>query len=107
MASRRYRVLLPLLVHTPDASYGQGEEFEHELTEEEETESLASGLLEIVPCEYRVIAEDSIVHDTPTGETFVAALPLGNEALLLEGGHIERVEPPAVKKSKKKKEAKG
>jgi hypothetical protein len=97
----RYRVLLPLQVHTADASYTQGEEFEHEFTEEEETANLASGLLEIVPRKYKVIG-GSEVHETQPGEEFERALPLGQEALLIEGGHIERVEKPA----KKKKEAK-
>lgn len=97
--SNRYRVLLPLTVHTTDASYGQHDEFEHEFTEEEETANVKSGLLAIVPQRYRVIG-GSVVHDTAPGGEFEMALPMGNEALLIEGGHIERVDKPAKKKEK-------
>jgi hypothetical protein len=99
----RYRVLLPLTVHTEDAAYTQGDEFEHEFTVEDEAANLASGLLELLPRKYKVIG-GSEVYETPPGEEFEAALPLGQEALLIEGGHIERVEKPA--KKSKKKEAK-
>jgi hypothetical protein len=103
----RYRVLLPLLVkphrrghppqfHTPDAAYGQGEEFDYEFTAEEEAQNLASGLLEIVPRTYKVVS-DSVVHDTQPGETFDAALPIGVEEHLVVSGHIKRVDPPAPK----------
>ncbi len=97
----RYRVLLPLEVHTEDGSYKQGEEFEKEFTPEDEATNIASGLLEIVPQRYKVIG-GSDVYETPPGEEFDAALPIGQEALLIEGGHIKRVEKPA----RKKKEAK-
>jgi hypothetical protein len=93
-------VLLPLRVGTADGDYGQGEEFENEFTEDEETANLASGLLEIVPRTYRVIGT-SIVHETAPGDTFELGLPIGPEALLIAGGHIERVDPP-VKKTKAK-----
>ena len=85
----RYRVLLPLLVHTETNSYGQGEEFDHEFSEDDETTNVKSGLLEIVPRRYRVISTN-IVHNTLPGDTFEAALPKGQEALLLESGNIER-----------------
>jgi hypothetical protein len=99
-----YKVLLPLLVHTSDASYKQGETFEHEFSEEDETANLKSGLLEIVPQTYKVVG-GSVVHDTQPGEEFDAALPLGVEKLLVDGGHIERVEKktPAKKPAAKKK----
>jgi hypothetical protein len=97
---RRYRVLLPLAVQPREGgSYTQHEEFDAELTEDEETENVRSGLLEIVPQRYRVIG-GSDVYETPPGEEFERALPLGNEALLIEGGHIERVTEPAPKKGK-------
>ena len=88
---RRYKVLLPLQVHTEDATYEQDDIFEHSFTEEEETANTNSGLLEIVPVRYRVIG-GSFVHDTAPGDEFEAALPMGQESLLIEGGHIERVE---------------
>lgn len=99
--SNRYKVLLPLMVHTEDGSYGQFEEFDKDFTEDEETANLESGLLEIVPREYKVVG-GSVVHDTKPGDTFKAALPVGVEALLVEGGHIERVQATPVKASKKK-----
>lgn len=97
---RRYKVLLPLLVHTADSSYGQGDEFDHEFSVDDEAENLASGLLELMPSRYKVIG-GSRVHDTDPGDEFTAALPLGIEALLVEGGHIERVQPAKPKRKKK------
>ena len=99
----RYRVLLPLVVHTADGSYEQGEEFDNEFTPEDELANVNSGLLEIVPQRYKVVG-GSDVFETPPGEEFEQALTLGQEALLIEGGHIERVEKP--KPARKKKEAK-
>lgn len=105
MTTNRYRVLLPLRVHTTDASYTQGEEFEHEFSEEDETVNLASGLLELLPNTYRVVG-GSEVHGTQPGETFTMPLPIGQEALLVQGGHIERVDAPrVVKPSKTPKES--
>jgi hypothetical protein len=99
----RYKVLLPLVVGTKEGgSYEQHEEFETDFTEEEEMANLASGLLEIVPQKYKVIG-GSDVFETPPGEEFEQALTLGQEALLIEGGHIERV---VEKPARKKKEAK-
>jgi hypothetical protein len=95
----RYRVMLPLVVHTQDGSYEQHEEFDHTFTEEEEAANLKSGLLEIVPRRYKVIG-GSDVYETPPGREFEAALPIGNEALLIEGGHIERVEAKPAKPAK-------
>jgi hypothetical protein len=64
------------------------------------TANIESGLLAIVPQRYKVIG-GSDVYETPTGEEFERALPLGIEALLLEGGHIERVENPAKRRRSK------
>jgi hypothetical protein len=101
----RYRVLLPLLVHTADNAYAQGDEFEQEFTAEDEATNLASGLLELLPNTYRVVG-GSEVHGAKPGETFTMPLPLGQEALLVQGGHIERVDDtPVVKKSSKSKES--
>jgi len=104
---RRYKVVLPLEVHLPaeagGGSYKQGEEFEHEFSEEDEAANLQSGLLEVIPCEYKVVG-GSQVHGANPGETFTAALPMGQEAMLVAGGHIERVEAKPAAKAKKKKE---
>ena len=96
----RYRVMLPLRVHTEDASYTQGEEFEKEFSVEDERENLNSGLLEIVPSEWKVTG-NSQVFETAPGETFVAPLTLGQQETLMAGGHIE---PVTQKKTPKKKE---
>lgn len=97
---RRYRVLLPLNVQPREGgSYTQYEEFESDFTQDEETANTASGLLEIVPVRYRVTG-GSTVHETAPGDEFTLALPMGNEALLIQGGHIERVTTPAKKKEK-------
>ena len=105
---RRYRVLLPLTVQPREGgTYAQHDEFDSDLTEDEETENTRSGLLAIVPVTYKVIG-GSVVHGTEPGEEFDMGLPMGNEAQLIEGGHIERVERPepekAVKPALKKKE---
>jgi hypothetical protein len=103
----RYRVMLPLRVHTEGGSYTQGEEFEKDFTADDEATNLASGLLEIVPREYRVIS-DSTVYETTQGNTFTRPLTIGEEAHLVAAGHIERVEPTLKsRKAKNAKEAKG
>jgi len=96
---RKYRVRLPLLVHTDDGTYGQGEVFEKDFSPGDELENLESGLLELVPSKYKVVGETQ-VHGANPGEEFEAALPLGQEQALL-GSHIERVEEPAPKPRKK------
>lgn len=98
----RYKVMLPLVVHTEDGSYEQFEEFEKEFSEEDEATNLDSGLLEIVPRDYRVIGGSNVLGANP-GETLTAAIRIGQERLLTEGGHIERVEPEPVKKTTTKK----
>lgn len=101
----RYKVLLPLLVHTEDGSYGQFEEFEKDFTSEDEATNLESGLLEIVPRRYRVIG-GSRVHGADPGGEFEAALRIGEEAALVAGGHIERVDTKPAKTTTKTKEGK-
>lgn len=98
--SNRYKVLLPLVVHTKDDSYKQGEEFDNDFTPEEETANVKSGLLEIVPQKYEVVG-GSRVYETDPGGTFEAALPIGQEALLVDGGHIKRVKTKETKTKKK------
>jgi hypothetical protein len=97
---RRYRVLLPLAVQPREGgSYTQYDEFDSDLTEDEETENVRTGLLEIVPVLYRVTG-GSVVHGTEPGGEFYAGLPIGNEAQLIAGGHIERVVRPVTKGKK-------
>jgi hypothetical protein len=97
----RYRVRLPLLVHTEDGSYKQGEEFEKDFSAEDETTNLDSGLLEVVPRKYKVTGT-SRVHDTAPGEEFEVALRIGEEAHLVQAGHIKRVNEQKSKTGKKK-----
>lgn len=103
--SNSYKVLLPLLVHTADGAYKQGETFSKEFTPEQEAENLASGLLELQPNDYQVVGESEVDGHQP-GDTFTAAIPLGREALLVAGGHIKRVEPKPAKTTKATKEDK-
>lgn len=93
----KYRVLLPLVVHTEDGSFEQFEEFDNEFSEEDEATNLDSGLLEIVPRDYLVVGGSNVLGADP-GETLTAAIRVGQERLLIEGGHIERVEPKPAKK---------
>ena len=96
----RYRVLLPVLIN---GEYTQGDEFDHEFDAADEEANLNSGLLEIVPREYRNIG-GSVVHGVSPGETFTAALKVGEESALVAGGHIERVEETPKKTRKGKEE---
>jgi hypothetical protein len=92
---------LPFTLQLPDGNYGVGEEFDYEFTEEDERSNLDSGLLEIVPRTYKVMG-GSDVYETKPGETFDAAIPVGIEALLYAGGHIERVDEPTTPTKKAK-----
>lgn len=73
---------------------------ELDLSVTEEQDMLAAKRLELVPRKYKVIG-GSVVYDTEQDGEFEAALLVGQEAHLVEAGHIERVEKPA-KESKKK-----
>lgn len=86
-----------------DTDYGVGDEFDADLTADQERDNLGSGLLEIVPQTYRVLT-DTRVYDTAKGGTFKAALYQENEAALLAGGHIELVQEAAPKTPKEAKE---
>ena len=82
--------MLPLMVHTEDGAYTQGEVFSKAFTEDEESANLDSGLLDLVPRSNKVVGT-SRVFDTEPGETFEGCLRIGPEAMLIEGGHIEPV----------------
>jgi hypothetical protein len=100
--SRRYKVLLPLEVHTEDGCYTQGDEFEKDYTAAEEAEVLAwrgGGLLEVVPNRYRVVGSSNVDGHDP-GEEFESDMTLAREELLVAGGHIERVEEKPKRKKK-------
>ena len=105
----RYKVMLPVQVGTEDATYGQGDEFEKQFSAVDEAANVASGLLEIVPCEWKVIG-DSSVHETAPGESFEAALSIADQEFLVGGGFVEKVEqkkaPPAAPKASRSKKAK-
>jgi len=88
---RRYRVLLPLVVHTADGAYSQGEEFDAEFSREDEAANLASGLLELLPMRYRNVGGSEVWGAMP-GDELIRALPLGEEELLVAGGHLERID---------------
>ena len=97
--SNTYRVLLPLLV---DGEHKQGDVFEKEFdTPEDEEANLRSGLLEIVPRTYKVVG-GSKVSDTDPGSEFEGAYTMGQESMLIAGGHIERVKEKPVKQAAKK-----
>jgi hypothetical protein len=112
----RYRVVsappgwpenLPFRLGVPGSpeDYGVGDEFDKEFTIEEERENLSSGLLEIVPRKYRVIGDSEVfeVKATADDPMFMAALPIENEAALIQAGHIERVDSESKSKAKGKK----
>lgn len=85
-----------------EAAFSVGE-FEHEFTPVQERDYVASGLLEIVPRTYRVLT-DTPVHGVTALDkdpTFEAAMLIENEAALIQGGHIERVERVKTRPNKK------
>ena len=118
---RRYKVAnppagwpetLPFHLSRPDGEYGIGDEFAADLTAEDELANLNSGLLELLPLQYKVLV-DTTVHGHQQGDEFELALPLGQEQLLIAGGILERTdqpepepepEAPAPKRARKKKE---
>lgn len=75
--------------------------FEHEFTPAEERDWLGSGLVEIVPRTYRVLSTNLAAGEQ--GELVELALLVEHEAVLIAGGHIERVDDPSPKKSATKK----
>lgn len=76
-----------------------GATVELDLSVVDEDDLVAAGRLEIVPCKYEVVG-DHEVHDTRKGDTFKAALPAGQVAALVAGGHIQLV-PDEPKKQPK------
>jgi hypothetical protein len=77
------------------ATFGE-DVFEHEFTATDERDHVDSGHLEIVPRTYLVLSNNYAA--AKQGETFTGALLVEQEAALIQGGHIERVDRPAKKK---------
>ena len=87
-----YRALTPAAVGAFDEGV-----FERDFTATEERDWLDSGLVELVPRTYRVLSANYAV---PQGQTFEAAMLKENEAALISGGHIERVDSKPTPKRK-------
>ena len=81
------------------SDYGKavfGEEpFDAEFTAAEEGDHLNAGHLEIVPRTYRVLSNNYSAGKQ--GEAVSLALLVDHESSLIQGGHIERVEPAKKK----------
>lgn len=71
------------------ATYGEVE-FEADLSPAEEADALTAGHLELVPRTYRVLSGNYTAAEQ--GKTFEATYRVENEAALIQGGHIERVD---------------
>jgi hypothetical protein len=98
---QKYKVTGP----RPVEGAAPGEELEHEFTAEQEQYHLDAKRLEIIPRTYRVIGPSQLEgpgYSAGPGETYSAALTVGQEAALIEAGHIERVKEPAKKKTEVK-----
>lgn len=70
--------------------------FEADYTASEEKDQLDAGHLEIAPRTYKVLSNN--YSAAPQGKTFTAAMLVEQEAALIQGGHIERVDAPASKR---------
>lgn len=86
----RYRALSEYA----EAVYGAGEH-ELDLSATEEADALSGGHFELVPRTYRQLSNNYSAAEQ--GETFEAAFLIENEAALIAGGHIERVDDPKPK----------
>lgn len=65
---------------------------EHDLSVVDERDALSGGHLEIVPRKYRVLSDNYSAGKQ--GDVVDLALPRENEEALIQGGHLERVDPP-------------
>lgn len=95
MAGQTYRAVSARakLLHGKD-------DFEAEFSAAEEADHIGAGHLEIVPRTYEVLSNNFAAGEQ--GEVVELALPKENEAALIEGGHLKRVNKPAKKASAKK-----
>jgi hypothetical protein len=71
-------------------------DFEAEFSAAEERDQIDGGHLEIVPRAYKVLSNNFSAGEQ--GDTVDLALPVEQEAALVQGGHIERAEKPSTKK---------
>lgn len=74
--------------------------FERDFTPTEEQDWLNSGAIEIVPRTYRVLSNNYSAGEQ--GSLVELALLKEIEQALIQGGHLERVDKPAVKAAQKK-----
>ncbi len=88
-----YRATSPAAV----AAFADGV-FERDFTVTEEKDWIDSGLVELVPRTYRVLSNN--YSAAAQGQTFEGVFLIENEAALIQGGHIERVDKPATKQKK-------
>ena len=84
------------LTASAEAAFAEGV-FEADFTPSDEQDRLASGLIAIEPRPYRVLSNNFAA--AKQGATVDLALPVEQEAALIQGGHIERVQP--VKRAEK------
>jgi hypothetical protein len=76
-------------------------EFEADLTPADERDQIEAGHLEIVPRPYKVLSNNFSAGKQ--GDAVDLALLVEQEAALIQGGHIERVEKPGTKPTTRKK----
>jgi hypothetical protein len=97
----RYRATSPLAeALVGDFAVG---EFEHEFpSAAAEQDALSSRFVELVPRKYRVLSDN---YQRPHGEEFEDAFLMEVEAALISGGHIERVDEPEPKSTKRRKKS--
>jgi hypothetical protein len=78
-----------------------GEPFAADLSAVDEADALSAGHLEIVPRAYKVLTNNFAGGEQ--GETVDLSLRVEEEAALIQGGHLERVDEPASKPTSRKK----
>ena len=84
---RRYRNTF----HRPVEGLEPGEEGKLDLSQQAEHDYVARGFLEILPAEYEVVGPKAVFGHKPSAK-FSMSLTCGQEFLLTQAGHIERVE---------------
>lgn len=89
--------------HRPVEGLEPGDEGELDLAPQAEHDYVARGFLEILPAEYEVVGPKEVFGNKP-GAKFSMSLTAGQEFLLTEAGHIERVEIKPARKSRSDKE---
>ena len=95
----RYRSLRD----APELDAKKNDEIELELSALEEQDMLAARRLELLPRRYMVVGGSKVFEAEPGG-VFEAALLVEQEAILMAGGHIERVDDRPAKPRKKKED---